>query len=72
MILNDIGVIGHGNNTYGKANKSCDEILDENTEYTECFGFKTTEKEKTLSIMYLISKLHKNPTGAPFIIAYKI
>ena len=32
--------------TYCKTNKSCDEIIDENTEYTKRLGFKITEKEK--------------------------
>ena len=34
-------------------------------------GFEITEKEKTLPIMYWIPKMHKNPTGARFIIASK-
>ena len=50
--LNTIGVIGHGNKTYCKANKSCDQLTDKNAEYTEHFGFKNTEKENTLPIMY--------------------
>ena len=57
MILNEIGVIGHGNNTYCKANKSCDKIIDENTEYTKRLGFKITEKKKTLTCRYGISKV---------------
>ena len=71
VILNEIGVIGHGNNTHGKANISCDEIIDENTD-TKRLGFKITKKEKTLVIMYWIPQMHKNPTGARFIIASKI
>ena len=56
-----------------KLKKSYDEIIDENnTEFTKRFGFKTTEKEKTIPIMYWIPKLHKNPTDARFAIAYKI
>ena len=54
------GIITHGNNTHCKANKSRDEIIDEDTEYTKCLGFKITEKEKTLPIMYWIPKMHKN------------
>ena len=34
-------------------------------------GFKITEKEKTLSVMYWVPKIYENPTGAPFIIASK-
>ena len=70
--LNEIRVIGHGNNTYCKANKSCDLIKDENTEYTKRLGFKITDYVKTLTIMYWIPKIHKSPTGARFIIASKI
>ena len=39
------------------------------TEYTKCLGFKITEKEKATPIMYWIPKMHKNQTGARFIIA---
>ena len=46
MILNQMCLIAHGNNTYCKANKSCDEMIDENTEYTKSLDFKITEKEK--------------------------
>lgn len=35
-------------------------------------GFQVTEKENTLPIMYWIPKIHKNPTGICFIIAFKI
>ena len=72
MTLNEVGVIGDGNNTYCKANKICDEIIDENTEYTKRLGFKILEKEKALPIMYSIPKMHKNPTGVRFITASKI
>ena len=46
MILNETGVIGDGYNTYCKANKSCDEIIDKHTEYNNRLGFKITEKKK--------------------------
>ena len=45
MILNEIGVIGQINNTQCKANKRCDGIIDENTEYTKRLTF-TTEVKK--------------------------
>ena len=72
VILNEIAVIGHGNNTDCRASESRDEIIDENTKYTRRLGCKITEKEKTLPIMYWIPKMHKNPIGARFIIASKI
>ena len=72
VIFNEIGVFGHGNNTYCKANNCCVEIIDESTEYTKRLGFKITDKEKTLPIMYWIPKIHKNRTSAGFIIASTI
>ena len=36
----------HGNNTYCKAYKSCDEIIDENTEYTKRLELKSQRKKK--------------------------
>ena len=35
-------------------------------------GFQVTEKENTLPNMYWIRKIHKNPTGVRFIVAFKI
>ena len=32
--------------------KIYDKIIDEKVEYTKCLGFKITEKEKTLPILY--------------------
>ena len=72
MILNEKTVTGHGNKTYYKANKSRDEIKDEDTEYTKRLGFKITETEKVLPIMFWVSKMHKKLISARFIIAYKI
>ena len=36
--MKEIGAIGYGSRTYCKANKSCDELIDENTEFTKCLG----------------------------------
>ena len=72
LILNEIGIVGHGNSNYCNANESCDGIIGENTEHTKHFGTKITEKEKKiLSIMNWIPKMHKNSTGARSIIASK-
>ena len=46
VILNEIGLIGHGNNTYCKANESYDKIIDGNKGDTRRSGFKSTDKEK--------------------------
>ena len=71
MILKEIRITGHGNKTYCKANKSCDELIDENTEYTKRLGFQVTEKENALPIMNWIPKINQNPTGVRFINAFK-
>ena len=70
--MNEISAIGHGDKTHYKANNSCDELIDKNTEYNKSLDFEVREQEKTLSIMYWIPKMHKNPTGANSIIASKI
>ena len=44
--------------------KSCAELIDENNEYTTQLGFKVTEKENTLPIMYWIFEMDENPIGA--------
>ena len=64
--MNEISVIGHGDNTYYKANKSCDELINENTEYNKSLDFEVTEEEKTLPIIYWIPKMHKNPSKICF------
>ena len=42
----EIGAFGHENKTCCKANKRCDELIDENTEFTKRLDFQVTEKEK--------------------------
>ena len=66
MILNEKGIIGCGYNTYCNANKSCDEILDESTQCTKRLGFKISEKEITLPIMYWIPKMQNISISAHF------
>lgn len=46
VILNKIGVIGHRNHTYFKINESCDEIINENTEYANVLSLKSQKKQK--------------------------
>ena len=51
----------------------CDELIDENTKYKKRLDFKVTEKEKKHYLLHTwIPKMHKNPTGARFSIAFKI
>ena len=72
MMLIEIGVIGRRNNTYCKGNKSCDEIIYENTEYIKRLNFKIIEKEKAQPITHWIFTIDNNTTGARFNIASKI
>ena len=71
VILKEIGIIGTGSNTYVKANKSAEEIIDENITYTKRLGFEVNDKDKSLPVMYWTPKMHKTPIGARFIIASK-
>ena len=50
-----LSVIGHGDKTYRKANKSCDELIDEHTE-SKMFGFFRKRKRKSTSYQVLDSK----------------
>ena len=68
-LLKEIGILGSGNETYKKANRSKEEIVDDNREYSERLGYELTEKEKELPTMYWIPKMHKNPTKHRFIVA---
>ena len=72
MMLIEIGVIGRRNNTYCQGNKSCDEIIYENTEYIKRLNFKIIEKEKAQPITHWIFTIDNNTTGARFNIASKI
>ena len=64
-------LIGHGNNTYCKAHKSYDEIIDEKQNILNLWILKL-QKKKTLPIIYWIPIIRKNPTSAHFITASKI
>ena len=68
MILKEICIFGYGNKTFQSRwilmSKSCAELIDENKEYTIQLGFKVTEKENTLPIMYWIFEMDENPIGA--------
>ena len=66
MVLKEIGILGSGNETYKKANRSKEEI---NREYSERLSYELTEKEKELPTMYWIPKMLKNPTKHRFIVA---
>ena len=69
VILKEIGILGDGSETYEKADRSKEEIIDENQVYSEKLGYTLSEKEKDLPTMYWIPKMHKNPIKHRFIVA---
>ena len=71
VVLKEIGILGSGSDTYEKANRSKDEIIDDNRVYSERLGYTLSEKELDLPTMYWIPKMHKNPTKHRFIVASK-
>ena len=71
VILKEIGILLAGNETYEKINKNQEEIIQENLEYNTRLKLSNGSKDKNLPLMYLISKLHKNPVGFLFKIASK-
>ena len=71
VVLKEIGILGIGSETYEKANRSKDEIIDDNRTYSERLGYTLSEKELDLPTMYWIPKMHKNPIKHRFIVASK-
>ena len=71
VVLKEIGILGTGSETYEKANRSKDEIIDDNRTYSERLGYTLSEKELDLPTMYWIPKMHKNPIKHRFIVASK-
>ena len=71
VVLNEIGILGDGSDTYERANRSKEEIIDDNRIYSERLGYKLSEKEKDLPTMYWIPKMHKTPVKHWFIVASK-
>ena len=69
MILKEIGILGDGSETYEMAERSKEEIIDENQVYSEKLGYTLSEKEKDLPTMYWIPKMHKNLIKHRFIVA---
>ena len=69
--MKEIGILGAGNETDEKINKNQDEIIQDNLEYNTRLKLSNGNKYKSLPIMYLMPKLHKNPVGFQFIISSK-
>ena len=50
-------------------NKDVQNVIDDNIQICEKFGLKVEEGSKKLPIIYWMPKMHKNPSGARFIVA---
>ena len=55
-MLKEIGILGAGNETYGKINKNQEEIIQYNLEYNTRLKLSNGSKKKSLSIVYWIAK----------------
>ena len=72
VILKEIGVNTTPSETYSPAQKSKDEIIFDNIEYSKRLKLQLNEeKDSVLPVMYWTPKMHKNPSGCRFIIASK-
>ena len=71
VILNELGVIGNGSNTYTIVDKEDGEVIEADRVYCEKIKIKQGDENKKLPIMYWIPKMHKNPIGKRFIVASK-
>ena len=71
-ILKEVGIIGEENKTYTKSKLMKCEIINEKVKYSKKLGFKVSNKEKDLPLMYCIPKMYKTSCGTRFIIASKL
>ena len=71
VVLKEIGILGDGSDTYEKANRCKEEIINDNRVYSERLGYDLSETELDLPTMYWIPKMHKNPIKHRFIVASK-
>ena len=72
VILKEVGVNSVPSDTYSPAQKSKDEIIFDNIEYSKRLKLQPNEeRDSVLPVMYWTPKMHKNPSGCRFIIASK-
>ena len=68
-ILDEVGVTDLPSDTYKICNLDIQNIVQNNVQICDKFGLKVEEGYETLPIIYWMPKMHKNPSGARFIIA---
>ena len=71
VILKEVGILSSPSDTYADTQKSREEIIDDNLQYSKHLKLKPDDKDLDLPVMYWTPKMHKNPSGARFIIASK-
>ena len=68
-ILDEVGVLDLPSNTYKFCNKEVQKVIDDNIQICDKFGLKVEEGLENLPTIYWMPKMHKNPSGARFIVA---
>ena len=68
-ILDEVGVSDLPSNTYKICNRDIQNVVQDNVQICDKFRLKVEEGYETLPIMYWMPKMHKNPSGARFIVA---
>ena len=68
-ILDEVGVSDLPSSTYKFCNKDVQKVIYDNVQVCERFGLKVEEGFEKLPIIYWMPKMHKNPSGARFIVA---
>ena len=71
VILKEVGILSSPSDTYADTQKSREEIIDDNLQYSKHLKLEPDDKDLDLPVMYWTPKMHKNPSGARFIIASK-
>ena len=71
VILKEIGKLGNDSETYVTSDKSKADVIHDDCLYADHLRLKVSPQDQNLPIMYWMPKMHKNPTGARFIVASK-
>ena len=67
--MKELGLLDTISETYKISNTNPSEIINDNITLCKKFGLTITEKHHSLPFMFWTPKMHKNPTGARFIVA---
>ena len=70
-ILNEIGSKCTPSPRNEFSSKEKDEIMHENSSFSDKFGLNSDKKDKSFPTMYWGPKMHKDPIGACFLVAQK-